>query len=677
MEPVHILLGVTGSVAVVKTPALAAALRTAVAGSGGGGGRACEIRVVYTDAATRFGDATANYAASKGHDGRLFVPGTGAGVGADGVGFMVVTDSDEWDNYAEVGEDAVLHVELAKWADVLVVAPLSANTLAKLAAGLCDNLLTCVARAWDRGAKPVVFAPAMNTRMWVHPFTTKHLAAVADNFGPTAFVVPPKSNYKLACGDVGAGALADVGDIAAAAVAALGTTATASVPAPAPAAAAPPSSNFNFNSNYNSNSNSNSNSAAAPAAPAPSSNAGDAAAKAMAAARRYFEETPPPPGLADAAARLDAFLARNAATRRRVVLVSSGGTSVPLERNTVRTIENFSTGSRGAACVEHFLRQGGGGGGGAGGGDCALDAGYAVVLLVRRGAVMPFARHWHRAVSRHTDFAFLDAIPPSSADNGFVTFAAAAGANGGGFAAFNEALALYRRAQDEGRLLVLEFEALASYMFQLRAACGALARAGLGPRAMVFLAAAVSDFHVPHAKMARHKIQSAAKERGAPAGSAGGLTLTLENVPKMLYLVRRAWCPGAFCVSFKLETDVAILVRKARGAIEKYGVHLVVANELHSRYRELHLVAGAGADAAPPQKITRDGVEIEAPLVAAVAARHREFMGGVAAPAGGAVGNGSGGGGIWDVDGGGDSSGAAPNALDVIGQSWHEKYFHG
>ncbi len=45
--------------------------------------------------------------------------------------------------------DPVLHIELRRWADVLLVAPLSANTLAKMANGLADNLLTCVVRAWD------------------------------------------------------------------------------------------------------------------------------------------------------------------------------------------------------------------------------------------------------------------------------------------------------------------------------------------------------------------------------------------------------------------------------------------------------------------------------------------------------------------------------------------------
>ncbi|CAD7936207.1 unnamed protein product, partial [Amoebophrya sp. A25] len=60
----------------------------------------------------------------------------------------VYTDADEWSEYAHVGVDPVLHIELVKRNDVFLIAPLSANTLAKLAGGLCDNLLTCCARAW-------------------------------------------------------------------------------------------------------------------------------------------------------------------------------------------------------------------------------------------------------------------------------------------------------------------------------------------------------------------------------------------------------------------------------------------------------------------------------------------------------------------------------------------------
>lgn len=119
-------------------------------------------------------------------------------------------DEDEWRRWRAVG-DPVVHIELRRWADAFVVAPLSANTLAKVANGLCDNLVTCVVRAWDF-SKPLLLAPAMNTFMWDSPFTAQHLAAVT---GLGATVVPPVSK-RLACGDVGTGGMAAPEDIAAA-----------------------------------------------------------------------------------------------------------------------------------------------------------------------------------------------------------------------------------------------------------------------------------------------------------------------------------------------------------------------------------------------------------------------------------------------------------------------------
>src|SRR5262249_36965807 len=105
---------------------------------------------------------------------------------------------------------------------------------AKLATGLADNCLTCVWRAWD-AARPVVLAPAMNTLMWQHPLTARHIRQLAEDAGAPVpaevrdldgildwinarcerlWVVPPASK-RLACGDVGVGALAGLDDIAA------------------------------------------------------------------------------------------------------------------------------------------------------------------------------------------------------------------------------------------------------------------------------------------------------------------------------------------------------------------------------------------------------------------------------------------------------------------------------
>jgi phosphopantothenoylcysteine decarboxylase len=205
-----VLLGVTGSVAAIHTPALFRALKQA----------GHDARVVATDAALYFFDP-AELDPLDAHK-----PARNPAV--------VTLDADEWPGHYQRG-DPVLHIELRRWADVLLIAPLDANTLAKLACGLCDNCLTCVARAWDR-TRPIVLAPAMNTLMWEHPLTTRHLRQLADLATPAALptttealdliawinsqcatlrVVPPVSK-RLACDDVGMGALASPESILAA-----------------------------------------------------------------------------------------------------------------------------------------------------------------------------------------------------------------------------------------------------------------------------------------------------------------------------------------------------------------------------------------------------------------------------------------------------------------------------
>uniref|UniRef100_A0A8C8WGA8 Phosphopantothenoylcysteine decarboxylase n=1 Tax=Panthera leo TaxID=9689 RepID=A0A8C8WGA8_PANLE len=104
--------------------------------------------------------------------------------------------------------DPVLHIDLRRWADLMLVAPLDANTLGKVASGICDNLLTCVIRAWDC-RKPLLFCPAMNTAMWEHPVTAQQVGLLKA-FG---YVEIPCVVKKLVCGDEGLGAMAEVGTI--------------------------------------------------------------------------------------------------------------------------------------------------------------------------------------------------------------------------------------------------------------------------------------------------------------------------------------------------------------------------------------------------------------------------------------------------------------------------------
>jgi phosphopantothenoylcysteine decarboxylase len=223
----NVLLGATGSVAAVRIPALFDALSAA--------GHA--VKVVATEAATYFFDVTSiGQGSTKRQEmtGESLTPTPSRRDPS-----IVVLDDDEWPD-REVGGryergDSVLHIELRKWADLFTIAPIDANTLAKIAVGLCDNCLTCVWRAWDL-TKPVVLAPAMNTLMWQHPFTRRHLKAIAADCGAahipghlddaqliaqindrsrTLRIVPPAVK-QLACGDVGVGGLAELTDIVAA-----------------------------------------------------------------------------------------------------------------------------------------------------------------------------------------------------------------------------------------------------------------------------------------------------------------------------------------------------------------------------------------------------------------------------------------------------------------------------
>ena len=131
-------------------------------------------------------------------------------------------------------DDPVLHIELRRWAELLVVAPLDANTLGKFALGLSDNCLSCLFRCWDF-SRPAVLAPAMNSLMWDSPATRRHLrllledhgdgepvyspwsldeaAGVFERYAPTLALVSPISK-RLACGDVGPGGMAEVAAIA-------------------------------------------------------------------------------------------------------------------------------------------------------------------------------------------------------------------------------------------------------------------------------------------------------------------------------------------------------------------------------------------------------------------------------------------------------------------------------
>ena len=170
--PKTIVLGVTGSIAAYKAAALTSLLVK----------QGHEVRVVMTESARHFITPLTLQTLSK---------------------HPVVTDVfDEREGWCPG------HIELADRADLLLVAPASAAALARLACGLADDALTCIALATRA---PLVIAPAMNGKMWSHPATVQNTETLR---GRGAIFIGPGEGL-LACGYEGAGRLWPVDDIAA------------------------------------------------------------------------------------------------------------------------------------------------------------------------------------------------------------------------------------------------------------------------------------------------------------------------------------------------------------------------------------------------------------------------------------------------------------------------------
>ena len=171
--PKTVVVGVTGGIAAYKTCELVRALVK----------RGLRVKVVMTEASTRF-----------------VTPLTFRTLTAEPVTISMWAD----------GPDAKIHhISLAEEADVMVIAPCTANVLAKLAQGRADDMLTTTALATEA---PLVIAPAMNVHMWRKPVTAANVAALRSR---GASIVEPGTG-ELACGDVGEGRLAPIEEILAA-----------------------------------------------------------------------------------------------------------------------------------------------------------------------------------------------------------------------------------------------------------------------------------------------------------------------------------------------------------------------------------------------------------------------------------------------------------------------------
>ena len=286
----------------------------------------------------------------------------------------------------------------------------------------------------------------------------------------------------------------------------------------------------------------------------------------------YFETNPPPKDIAEIAELTKRFVAKHMKEARHVVLVTSGGTTVPLENQTVRFIDNFSAGTRGATSAEYFLEHG-----------------YAVIFLHRRFSLLPYSRHYSHSTNCFLDYMSLDKQGKVYVKDQYQ-------------GAMQAILRKHQSANEKQLLLPLSFTTITDYLWSLRETASALQP--MKASAMFYLAAAVSDFFVPKNRLAEHKIQSSETSAGQEFDADGRgrtpaskkLVLDLDPVPKFLKRLVDGWASDAMVVSFKLETDPSLLISKAKGALAKYSHHLVIGNLLSTRSYEVVLVGQDGEE---------------------------------------------------------------------------------
>ena len=215
-------------------------------------------------------------------------------------------------------------------------------------------------------------------------------------------------------------------------------------------------------------------------------------------------------------------------------------------------------GTRGSASTEYFLENS-----------------YAVIFLYRKKTLQPFERRYNAvnlldiieyADESHKTYKISEKKDPPFTNE-----------------AFSKILDDYTKAKDKNLLLKIDYINLVEYLCLLEYTCKKLN--DLGTSGLIYLAAAVSDFYLPKSEMPTHKIQS---------NQSQGLRLDLKPVPKMLGKLKSEWCPNAFVVSFKLETDASLLTSKCKQSLEKYKQNIVIGNLLEDRKNKVELMQDNG-----------------------------------------------------------------------------------
>ncbi|CAI6604419.1 AAB_G0026750.mRNA.1.CDS.1 [Saccharomyces cerevisiae] len=314
---------------------------------------------------------------------------------------------------------------------------------------------------------------------------------------------------------------------------------------------------------------------------------------------QYFKTNPKPAYIDELIKDAKEFIdLQYSLKRNKIVLITSGGTTVPLENNTVRFIDNFSAGTRGASSAEQFLANG-----------------YSVIFLHREFSLTPY----NRSFSHSINTLFLDyidsegKIKPEFAEN-----------------VLKNKKLYDKYMEKEEKLLLLPFTTVNQYLWSLKSIAKLLNNSGC----LFYLAAAVSDFFVPYSRLPQHKIQSGDNGKMGANNDTEGTTRTtpddklivnLDPVPKFLRRLVESWATQAMIVSFKLETDESMLLYKCTQALDRYNHQLVIGNLLQTRNKQVIFVS--------PENRKGDWVRldekhhsIEEMIIPEVIARHDKWV---------------------------------------------------
>ncbi|PWV13127.1 hypothetical protein C3747_45g200 [Trypanosoma cruzi] len=254
-----------------------------------------------------------------------------------------------------------------------------------------------------------------------------------------------------------------------------------------------------------------------------------------------------------------------------MALVTSGGTAVPIEVNSVRYLSNFSSGGRGAGMVEALLQRG-----------------WACVFLYHEHSSRPFRRNLDHL---STEQLFAELAAPVRSPN------------------IVAAMQAYERLGD--RILYVPFNTVTEYLFLLQLLSEAMSHRAECLKSlpmMLIAAAAVSDYFIPLSRMSTHKISG-----------GDGLHVHFENVPKALDFISERWHLSSatvprYLITFKLETEEETLKKKALENLFKYKCDAVVANMLQN-YRERVVLYWKREEHQPVPLLRPEGGSFEALIV--------------------------------------------------------------